>query len=242
MYKKIESWFSPNLQKEMPIVRYGHYGFAILMIPTAAADFLEYERFELINSLSPYIYNGKCTVFSVNSINSESWLHPTMWAAHKALKHNQFNDYIIKEVIPYIKLNTSPETPIYTCGASFGALHAMNLFLKYPINIQGAISMSGVYDLTEYTKGFFDEQVYYNSPVHYMPNLQDEWFLSHIKKSNHIHIYSGSGNYEAPHQNWIFSQILHSKLIYHDLSIWGNDIHHDWSTWRKMLPLILEKF
>ena len=46
------SWYSDRLQKEMPIAVYGHYGFALLLVPTAAADYLEYERFQLIDSIS----------------------------------------------------------------------------------------------------------------------------------------------------------------------------------------------
>ena len=35
-----------HLDRHMDIAVYGHYGFALLLlIPTAAADFLEYERF-----------------------------------------------------------------------------------------------------------------------------------------------------------------------------------------------------
>ena len=60
MRRELESWFSPALQKDMPVVSYGHYGFALLLIPTAAADYLEYERFQLIDTLAPMINEGKC--------------------------------------------------------------------------------------------------------------------------------------------------------------------------------------
>ena len=45
MERNITSWYSQRLEKEMPIAVYGHYGFALLLVPTAAADYLEYERF-----------------------------------------------------------------------------------------------------------------------------------------------------------------------------------------------------
>jgi esterase/lipase superfamily enzyme len=239
MQKNLANWFSPALQKEMPIVAYGHYGFALLLIPTAAADYLEYERFQLIDSLEPLINEGKCRVFSINSINNESWLNNEMAGEHKAIRHNQFNDYVINEVIPFIKTNTSQETPVITCGASFGALHSMNLFLKRPDLINGVIAMSGVYDLTEYTKGYYDEQVYFNSPMHYLPNLQDEWYLHNIRKSKHINILSGSGDYEDPSASQKFSELLNNKQIMHKLSIWGPDWKHDWPTWRAMLPGVI---
>ncbi|MBC7721828.1 MAG: esterase [Pedobacter sp.] len=241
MQKNITSWYSSALNKNMPIATYGHYGFALLLIPTAAADYLEYERFQLLDALAPFINAGKLKVFSIDSINKESWMNTQMLPEHKAIRQNQFNQYVFNEVIPFIRNNTSQNTFIYTCGASFGALHAMNLFMKRPDIINGVISMSGVYDLTEYTKGFWDEQVYYNSPYHYIPKLNDQWYLDKIKASNHIHIYTGSGNHEDPISNRKFSQVLWDKGIWHDISIWGNDIHHDWPTWRQMLPMIINK-
>lgn len=241
MNKHITSWFSPALGVEMPVAVYGYYGFALLMVPTAGADYLEYERFQMINALQPFIDGGMLKVFSINSINKESWMNNNMAGEHKAIRHNQFNQYVYNEVIPFIRENTSSDTFIYTCGASLGALHSMNLFLKKPDLINGVISMSGVYDLTEYTKGFWDEQVYYNSPIHYIPNLTDTWYLDKIKASHHIHIYTGSGSFEDPDANRRFSQVLWDKGIWHDLQVWGPDINHDWPTWLHMLPTILNQ-
>jgi len=240
MQRDITSWFSSALQKEMPIANYGHYGFAVLLIPTAAADYLEYERFQMMDALRPLVDAGKARIFSINSINNDSWLNNNMLPEHKAIRHNQFNEYVFNEVIPFIRNTTSNETFVYTCGASFGALHAMNLFLKKPDLINGTISMSGVYDLTEYTKGYWDEQVYFNSPIHYIPNLTDQWYLDKIRASHHIHIHTGSGAYEDPEANRRFSQVLWDKGIWHDLDIWGPEINHDWPTWRAMLPHILD--
>jgi esterase/lipase superfamily enzyme len=239
MQREITDWFSPSLQKQMPVAAYGHYGFALLMIPTAAADYLEYERFQLIETLQPLINSGRMKVFSIDSINKESWMNREMEPAHKAIRHNQFNQYVFDEVVPFIRNHCSPQTPIITCGASFGALHAMNLFLKRPDLLQGAISMSGVYDLTEYTHGFFDDQVYYNSPQHYIPNLIDHEILEQQRKGRII-IATGSGNYEDPEANRRFSEVLNHKSIQHTLDIWGSDIHHDWVTWRRMLPHLIE--
>jgi esterase/lipase superfamily enzyme len=239
MHKEITSWHSPALRREMPVAIYGHYGFALLMIPTASADFEEYERFKLIEALAPFINAGKLKIFSIESMNKESWMNYSMHPPHKAIRHNEFNAYVFEEVIPFIRNNTSQDTFIYTCGASFGALHAMNLFLKRPDIINGVISMSGVYDLTEYSRGFWDEQVYFNSPIHYIPNLTNEWYLDKIKASHHIHIYTGSGEYEDPEANKRFSKVLWDKGIWHDLEIWGTDVKHDWQTWRNMLPYII---
>jgi esterase/lipase superfamily enzyme len=236
MERNLTGWYSERLQKDMPIVTYGHYGFALLLVPTAAADYLEYERFQLIDSLSPFIDAGKLKVFSINSINNESWMNTHMDPRHKVIRHQQFNEYVYNEVIPFIRTHTSQETPIYICGASFGALHSMNLFLKRPDLLNGVIALSGVYDLTEYSKGYFDDDVYFNSPQHYMPNLTDHNILEQIRRSQHIHIFSGSGPYEDPNAARSFASILYSKGINYELDIWGHEWPHDWNTWRHVLP------
>jgi esterase/lipase superfamily enzyme len=232
----INTWYSHRLQKDMPIAVYGHYGLALLLVPTAAADFLEYERFQLINAISHFIISGKVKVFSINSINNESWMNDQVEPKTKIIRHQQFNDYVYQEVIPFIKTHTSDETPIIICGASFGALHSMNLFLKRPDLLNGVIAMSGVYDLTEYTKGYYDEDVYFNSPQHYMPHLSDHYILEQIRRSHHIHIFSGSGAYEDPGASGRFAKILYDKGINYELDIWGQEWPHDWNTWRQVLP------
>jgi esterase/lipase superfamily enzyme len=236
MERQLTSWYSPSLNKEMPVAVYGSYGFALLLVPTAAADYLEYERFQLMDSIAPFIDAGRVKVFSINSINNESWMNNNMNPYDKAIRHQQFNEYVFNEVVPFIRNNTSWETPIITCGASFGALHSANLFFKRPDLINGFIAMSGVYDLTEYTKGFFNDEVYFNSPIHYMPNLTDHYILEQIRKSGHIHLVTGSGDHEDPEANKRFAGVLYGKNIWYELDIWGREWRHDWPTWRAILP------
>lgn len=236
MNRKVFGWHSPSLNKKMPIVSYGNYGFALLLVPTAAADYLEYERFQLIDSLAPFINAGKMKVFSVDSVNNESWLNNNMAPWDKSYRHVQWNNYIYNEVIPYIKSETSTDTPVYVSGASFGALHSMNLFLKRPDLISGVVAMSGVYDLTYYSNGYMDDNVYFNSPQHYMPNLADHYVLENIRRSNHIHILTGSGSFEDPRAGGEFAKILYDKGISYDFDNWGENYKHDWPTWRDMLP------
>jgi esterase/lipase superfamily enzyme len=239
MRKEKHQWYSQALNKEMPIEIYGHFGFALLLLPTAAADYLEYERFGLIDAIGEFINSGKLKVFSINSINDESWMNKEMNGAYQAIRQNQFNEYVTTEVLPFIKEKTSADTPIVICGASFGALHAMNIFLKRPELFSGVVAMSGVYDLMEYTNGYYDDQVYFNSPIHYIQNLNDPAILEKIRKGN-IVIATGEGDYEDPEASRRFSEVLHTKSIPHSLEVWGKDMKHDWPTWRKMLPYFIE--
>ncbi len=240
MHREIHGWHSPALNKHMEIVMYGHYGFSLLLLPTAAADYLEYERFLMIDVISKYINEGKVKVFSINSINNESWLNSHMHPRHKAIRHAQYNEYVFNEVVPFIRHKTSGDTPIILSGASLGALHSANLFFKRPDLFAGVIAMSGNYDLSTYTKGYHDEDVYFNSPMQYLPNLNDQYWLTHMRNNKRIHILTGSGNYETPEASKRFSAVLQAKGIPHELDIWGYDMPHDWPTWRAMLPYYLE--
>jgi len=114
MERALYSWHSPSLNKDMPISIYGHYGFALLLVPTAAADYLEYERFQLLDQIAPFIDAGKLKVYSIDSINNESWLNNNMNPRDKSIRHQQWNEYVFNEVIPFIRTNSSSDTMIYT--------------------------------------------------------------------------------------------------------------------------------
>jgi esterase/lipase superfamily enzyme len=115
----------------------------------------------------------------------------------------------------------------------------MNLFLKRPDLINGVLAFSGVYDLTEYTRGYFDDDVYFNSPQHYIPNLSDYTILEQIRKGSPIYIFSGSGAHEDPNASRSFASLLYNKGITYELDIWGSEWPHDWQTWRTALPNVL---
>jgi esterase/lipase superfamily enzyme len=60
--------------------------------------------------------------------------------------------------------------------------------------------------------------------------------LEQIRRSSHIHLFSGSGEYEEPESARRFAGILYGKGINYDLDIWGSEWRHDWNTWRAALP------
>jgi len=60
---------------------------------------------------------------------------------------------------------------ILTFGCSLGATHAANLFLRFPDIFDGTLALSGIYASEYGFGGYMDEEVYRNSPVHYIANL-----------------------------------------------------------------------
>jgi esterase/lipase superfamily enzyme len=240
VHREIHSWHSPHLNKQMEIAVYGHYGFALLIFPTAASDYLECERHRLIEAIAPFIDAGKMKAFSINSITGESWLNDHVPPPYRAVRHQHYNAYVEQEVVPFIHNHCSNETPIMTAGASLGAFLAANTFFRRPDIFAGTIAMSGMYDVKPYCDGYYDDNCYFNSPMDYLPNLTDETLLARLRAAHHIYLLSGRGDYEAPERTVHLGAILADKGIPHHLDLWGDDIHHDWPGWCAMLPHVLQ--
>jgi esterase/lipase superfamily enzyme len=228
------------MHRWMDIAVYGHFGTPVLLFPTAAADFLEYERFLMMDALKPLLDNGRIKIYSINTINSDTWLAGGNPGRHASWWHNEYSYYVTEEVVPFIYADCGGRAPIITTGASFGALHAANHFFKRPDLFRGTIAMSGSYDLHDYTKGYSDDLTFFNSPVHYMKDWHDG-HMWNLHASASIIIAAGQGNFEKPSRTMDMSGVLHSRNISHWCDIWGYDIHHDWPTWRSMLPYFLSQ-
>ena len=44
------------------------------------------------------------------------------------------------------------------------------------------VSMSGSYDIHQFLDGYYDDDCYFNCPPDYLPNMNDDWFLSHYRQ------------------------------------------------------------
>ncbi len=243
MRRDITSWFSHNLGMEMPLVAYGHSGYPLLMFPTAAADYLEYERFYLVDAIKDFIDAGLIRAYSINSVNKYSLLNRESHPGWKVEMLTRYDRYIIEEVLPLIRNECGAGATPLTTGASLGAFLAANTYFKHSDDFRGTIAMSGSYDIYNYLdKGYYDDNVYFNNPDMYLRKLNDSHHLPRLQKADSIVISTGQGAYEAPDRSREFSGLLHSKGIPHLLDVWGHDVNHDWVWWRKMLPYYLGKF
>jgi esterase/lipase superfamily enzyme len=228
------------LGQDMPIVTYGDRGRPLLLFPTAAADFLENERFHLVRSVEPLIQQGRIRLFSIDSINRQAWMDRSLPVAEQARRQALYVRYLEEEVVPYLRTACGGEVRIGTTGASFGAFHAANALFRRPDLFDTLIAMSGFYDLApDYLHGYSDDNCYYNNPVWYIPGLSGR-YLDLLRNSCRIIVVTGQGAYEAPRESQRLSEILSRKGIPHVLDLWGQDVDHDWPWWRKMLPHYLD--
>jgi esterase/lipase superfamily enzyme len=240
--RKTEGWHSQSLGQDMPIVSYGYWGHPLLLFPTAAADYLEYDRFGLVGAIGPAIEAGRVRVFSINSINSQSWMDESLPVPEQARRQALYSQYVEEEVVPYIRsVCQNADIRVATAGASFGAFHSANALFRRPDLFDAVIAMSGFYDLgPDYLKGYSDDNCFFNNPAWYIPGLEGP-ALHLLQTSSKIHILTGQGAYEAPDASRHLSGILNSKGIPHFLDVWGHDVNHDWPWWLKMLPYSIDK-
>lgn len=220
----------------MPIVRYGDWGHALLLFPTAQADFLENERFYLIKALEPHIFSGKVQVFSIDSINRHAWMNRSVPVHEAARRQAAYSAYVEWEVVPHIRRCLQNDTArIAASGASFGAFHAANQFFRRPDMFDVLIAMSGFYDLgPDYLHGFGNDDVYFNNPTSFIPGIEGK-ALELLRHHSQIHIVTGQGAYEAPHASDRLASVLYDKGIPFNLDKWGHDVSHDWPSWRRMI-------
>ena len=238
MRRDITQWYSERLYRDMPIVSYGHYGPPVLMLPTAAADFLEYERFQLMGTLAHWLDNGKAKAYSVNSVNTLALMNKQTKPREKLEWLKRYDGYLTEEVLPFIKNDCGGvDVKPVVMGISLGAYLAANVFFRHPERFSGAVLLSGTYDIRGFMKGHQSEDLYFNNPVDYLANMQDGRDLRELQHGGkRIIIFTGQGPYEDPARSRQLAGILGSKGIPHQLDVWGQDVNHDWPWWRKCVP------
>lgn len=232
MNREYHKWYSNELRRDMEMLLFGNSGTPVLVFPTSMGKFYEYEDRGMIHEIGSKIESGNLQVFCVDSVDLESWYNKNVHPRDRVMRHNQYEQYIIQEVIPFIRSKNRSQNLIVT-GCSFGGFHATNFSLKHPELVSRCVSMSAKFDVHDYLNGYYDEDCYFNCPVDYVPNLTDEWYLNMYRA--HTQIVLATGEHDiCLSANVGFSQILNAKAIPHHFDVWGEGAVHDWPVWRKM--------
>ncbi|MCC7318375.1 MAG: esterase family protein [Bacteroidales bacterium] len=236
-------WYSPSLHKDMEIKVYGHYGKPLIIFPTQGGTFHEAEDYHLIEVLKLFINEGRIKVFTVGSVDTDAWANEGVAVHDRGNRHEQYNSYMMQEVVPFIRNHcNNPDLQIALTGCSMGAYHAANFFFRHPFVFDTLIAISGIFDLKLFIGDYVDDYVYFNSPLLYLPALSDDAILQKLR-SNTIVIAVGKGAWEEEmiSDTEDLRQILETKNIPAWIDVWGNDVDHDWTWWRVMLPYFVEK-
>ena len=93
-------WWSPNLGQEMELKVYGYFGKPFLVFPAQAGRFYEYEDFKMVDAIHDFIESGKIKLFTVDSVDNQSWANYNAHPADRGSRHADYDRYVIDEVVP----------------------------------------------------------------------------------------------------------------------------------------------
>jgi esterase/lipase superfamily enzyme len=239
--RKTTTWWSSRLECDLTVARWGHLGVPVLLFPTAGGDALEVERMRLIDVLAPLLEAGRVKIYSMDSVAGQAWAQKKP-ADYCSRLQNAFDACVVHEVVPAIRSDCADDDiQIITAGASIGAFNAVASLCRHPDLFRLAIAMSGSYDL-ERLMGFqANEDYYFAAPLLFLPNLGDGAQLDTLRR-RFVLLATGTGNYEYPQDSWRMAEVLGAKGVPNRVDAWGEEWHHDWPTWRRMLPQYLDEF
>lgn len=224
--------YSPALGREMEVMVYGHAGQPVLYIPCQDGRFFDFGDFHMAETLAPWIESGQMIVFSVDTIDKETWSDRRGDPYWRAQRHERWMDYLTRELAPRM-MDWTGQSGIIAFGCSLGATHALNLYLRRPDLFSGCLALSGIYTAAYGFDGYMDEVVYQNSPVHYMANLPENHPYIDMFNSQRAAVCVGLGPWELPDSTRQLADIFYRKGIRTWVDFWGYDCAHDWPWWYK---------
>ena len=231
MNREYHRWFSPRLGREMQLLVFGHGGMPQLVFPTSQGRFFEYEDRGMIAAVSARYECGALQAFCVDSVDAESWYNRAVPPRQRVERHMAYEAYLLDEVLPLMRVK-NPARELAVTGCSFGGYHAMNFALRHPDRVTSAVSMGGAFDIQQFLDGYYDQDCYFNCPVHFLPGLADAWYLDRYRA---MRIVLATGEQDiCLGENRRLSGMLHDKNVPHWLDVWGDGTGHDWPWWQRM--------
>lgn len=242
MNREYHRWYSWRLERDMELLVFGHAGAKVLVFPTREGRFFEYENLGLVHRLKDKIDAGHLQLYCVDSIYFDSLYGGHHHPAERMRRHQQFEEYILNEVLPLMAMKNDHPCTI-SHGCSLGAYQAANIAFRHPHLFQKLCAFSGRYDLTEGVEcfsdlfdGYYDETIYFNSPSHFLPRLECPERLEQLRRMDIVLVIGREDPFYE--NNRQLSDCLWRKGIPHALHEWDGRAHRG-SYWRAMTGLYL---
>lgn len=233
-------WFSPALGHDMALKVYGHAGRPVVAFPSQDGRFWDFESWGMVDACAGFIDAGRMRLLAVDGIDWQSWTNAAIPPVDRGRRHEAYDRYVSDEIVPFVRDLTGWQRA-WATGASMGAYHAANLLFRHPDQFDGLIAMSGLYSVRGFVGEDDSEPVYFNSPLSYLPNLEDPWFLERLRSARLAFVVGrGAWEDEMLADTRAIRAVLEAKGIPALVDEWGDDVNHDWPWWRQMLPHYLE--
>jgi esterase/lipase superfamily enzyme len=242
MNREYFRWYSHRLRRDMELLVFGHAGAKVLMFPTRDGRFWEYEQLGIVGSLGDKVRAGHLQLYCIEGLAGETFYGFDRHPADRIRRHAAFEDYILNEVLP-LMVAKNPHDCTIVQGCSLGAFQAASLAFRHPHLFRKLVAFSGRYDLTMTVEsfgnlfdGYYDDDIYFHTPTHFLPGLVCDWRLDHLRRMD-IVLTIG---HEDPFldNNRHLSRLLADKGVGHQLHCWDGRAHRA-GAWREMAPLYI---
>jgi esterase/lipase superfamily enzyme len=231
MNREFHAWYSPRLGRTMELLVFGHAGARVIVFPSSMGKFFEWEDRGMVRALGHAIGSGHIQLYCVDSVDQESWYAKWKHPHGRAQRHDEFDRYLMQEVIPFSEWK-NPNPFLIATGASFGGYHALDFGLRHPEKVRRILAMSALADIRRFTDGYWDHTTYFHNPVEFLANEHDQRRLDELRWCDVIMAVGREDPLLASNQ--ALSDVLWRKGIWNALRVWDG-MAHDWPYWEKML-------
>ena len=227
--------WSHSLGRDMEWKEYGDGQHTILAIPSQDGRFYDWEAYQMIATLSPWIESGRVRVVCCDAIDWETWSNLGGDCRWRIEQHERWFHYIVDELVPRCR-RWEGETMLVT-GCSLGAFHAANFFFRRPDLFDTLIAMSGLYYAADSFGAYRDDLVYANSPQDFLQQMPADhpWMQQYRQRRIIFCIGQGRWENETLVSTREMDRILADKGVPAWFDYWGYDVDRDWPSWRNQL-------
>jgi esterase/lipase superfamily enzyme len=231
--EEYHKWMSPAIGRDFEMLVFGHSGQPLILFPTSKGSYYQNKDQGLLDSVAWFLENGKVKIYCPDSIDAMSWYDKSIPPGTRAYNHTCYDRLILEEVVSRAR-NETGYAKVGMAGCSFGGYHAVNFSFRHPADTAYCFSMSGAFDVRQFMDGYYDDNVYYNNPMDFIPNDNnpDLWKMGIVLGTADQDICRGD--------NERLSHILNQKNIQHWLDVRPNATH-DWPIWKVMFPHYLSQ-
>ena len=225
---------SPALGRAAHVWCFGEVGRPLIVFPSAAGVAHEWQKSGMIDALGPLLTAGRMKIYCPESnvsrtFTAEGPLHERMQ------RHASYERFVLETLVPFVRADCQiPRARMVASGCSMGAFYSALFALKHPEVFERALCLSGRYRMTNMTDGASSDDLYFNDPLAFVPNLGGP-ALDRVRRHTHLTLVVGRGAFEEGciPETIEMGSALKRKDIPHHLALWGHDVSHNYSWWKR---------
>ncbi|QQL49789.1 esterase family protein [Mucilaginibacter ginkgonis] len=228
MREDFRRWYSHNLNTDIEMLVFGDRGYPVLLFPTTMGRYYQNKDMGLIDAVRWFIDEGLVKIYCPDTMDGLTWYDKAVHPSERARRYAWYDKMLNEELVPGI-MHECGVGKIATAGCSFGGYHAANFAFKHPEKVGNMFSMSGAFDIRSFVGDFYNDDVFYNNPIDFLPgsDKHELWQMN---------IILGTSDWDiCKDANFNLSNVLQHKNINHWLDV-RPDAPHDWPIWKEMFP------